>query len=153
MQNTNTPDTDTVSVPFWKSSQLYLRARLDDLAIWLPAQHAKYSPLVEFGYVLTSQGGVAAYNVDHALHCRSRCSSTTISTILRLATRSSRHRAQLCFRINKLHPNKRGLKLKRRLRRPQRRPLHLLLPYRPSRHLACRHLPRTMQNATSLPRN
>eukprot|EP00965_Chrysotila_dentata_P221717 6192534-Pleurochrysis_carterae.AAC.1 len=42
------------------------------LATWLPAQHSNYSPLVKFEYVLTSLGSVAAYNLEHALHCRSR---------------------------------------------------------------------------------
>eukprot|EP00965_Chrysotila_dentata_P036561 1217018-Pleurochrysis_carterae.AAC.1 len=58
--------------PIWDSSQLYLRAWLDDLANWLPAQHSNYAPLVEFGYVLTSRGSVTASSLDHALHCRSR---------------------------------------------------------------------------------
>eukprot|EP00965_Chrysotila_dentata_P153775 5083419-Pleurochrysis_carterae.AAC.10 len=29
-------------------------------------------PLVKFGYVLRSQGSVAAYNIEHTLHCRFR---------------------------------------------------------------------------------
>eukprot|EP00965_Chrysotila_dentata_P066666 2207230-Pleurochrysis_carterae.AAC.1 len=73
MQDNNaSTDTDSVSQPAWDSSQLHLRPWLDDVAAWLPAQHANYSPLIEFGYVLTSQGSVAAFNLEHALHCRSR---------------------------------------------------------------------------------
>eukprot|EP00965_Chrysotila_dentata_P159069 5254787-Pleurochrysis_carterae.AAC.1 len=67
--NIPTPDPDSVSLPSWDSSQLHLRPWLDDIAAWLPAQHSNYSPIIEFGYVLTSQGSVAAYD---ALHCRSR---------------------------------------------------------------------------------
>eukprot|EP00965_Chrysotila_dentata_P102778 3393193-Pleurochrysis_carterae.AAC.1 len=70
-ENNNTSDTETVSAPTWDSSQLYLRAWLDDIAAWLPSQHA-YSTFVEYGYVRTSQGSVAAYRLEHALHCRSR---------------------------------------------------------------------------------
>eukprot|EP00965_Chrysotila_dentata_P160592 5302013-Pleurochrysis_carterae.AAC.1 len=70
--NNQNPDSDSVPAPAWDSSQLHLRTWLDDIAAWLPAQHANYSPLIEYGYVLTSQGSVAAYNLDHALHCRSR---------------------------------------------------------------------------------
>eukprot|EP00965_Chrysotila_dentata_P067237 2225184-Pleurochrysis_carterae.AAC.3 len=73
MQDNNiTTDTDSVSAPSWDSSQLHLRAWLDDVAAWLPAQHSNYSSPIEFGYVLTSQGSVAACNLEHALHCRSR---------------------------------------------------------------------------------
>eukprot|EP00965_Chrysotila_dentata_P156888 5184073-Pleurochrysis_carterae.AAC.1 len=73
MQDTNTnTESDSVSAPSWDSSQLHLRAWLDDVTTWLPAQHSNYAPLIEYGYVLTSQGSVAAYNMDHALHCRSR---------------------------------------------------------------------------------
>eukprot|EP00965_Chrysotila_dentata_P048400 1605325-Pleurochrysis_carterae.AAC.1 len=57
--NDASTDTDPVSQPSWDSSQLYLRPWLDDVAAWLPAQHSNYSPLIEFGYVLTSQGSVA----------------------------------------------------------------------------------------------
>eukprot|EP00965_Chrysotila_dentata_P210684 6186034-Pleurochrysis_carterae.AAC.3 len=70
--NNQTSDSDSVSAPSWDSSQLHLRSWLDDVAAWLLAQHSNYSPLIEYGYVLTSQGSVAAYNLDHALHCRSR---------------------------------------------------------------------------------
>eukprot|EP00965_Chrysotila_dentata_P256920 6212716-Pleurochrysis_carterae.AAC.3 len=70
--NNQTSYSDSVSAPSWHSSQLHLRLWLDDVAAWLPAQHSKHSPLIEFEYVLTSQGNVAAYNLDHALHCRSR---------------------------------------------------------------------------------
>eukprot|EP00965_Chrysotila_dentata_P035345 1175887-Pleurochrysis_carterae.AAC.1 len=73
MQDNNaSTDTDPVSQPVWDSSQLHLRPWLDDVAAWLPAQHSNYAPLIEFGYVLTSQGSVAAFNLEHALHCRSR---------------------------------------------------------------------------------
>eukprot|EP00965_Chrysotila_dentata_P096348 3184169-Pleurochrysis_carterae.AAC.2 len=71
-ENNNITDIDTVSAPTWDSSQLYLRAWRDDIAAWLPSQHSNYSPLVEYGYVLTSQGSVAAYMLYPALHCRSR---------------------------------------------------------------------------------
>eukprot|EP00965_Chrysotila_dentata_P001516 50106-Pleurochrysis_carterae.AAC.1 len=70
--NNSSNDADTVSAPTWDSSQLYLRAWLDDIAAWLPSQHSNYAPLIEYGYVLTSQGSVAAYTLEHALHCRSR---------------------------------------------------------------------------------
>eukprot|EP00965_Chrysotila_dentata_P183142 6048103-Pleurochrysis_carterae.AAC.1 len=70
--NIPTPDPDSVSQPAWDSSQLHLRPWLDDIAAWLPAQHSNYSPIIEFGYVLTSQGSVAAFNLEHALYCRSR---------------------------------------------------------------------------------
>eukprot|EP00965_Chrysotila_dentata_P143074 4727900-Pleurochrysis_carterae.AAC.1 len=73
MQDTNlSTESDSVQAPSWDSSQLQLRAWLDDVAAWLPAQHSNYSPLIEYGYVLTSQGSVAAFNMEHALHCRSR---------------------------------------------------------------------------------
>eukprot|EP00965_Chrysotila_dentata_P165398 5462145-Pleurochrysis_carterae.AAC.1 len=72
----NNADTDSVSPLSWDSSQLHLRPWLDDIASWLPAQHSNYSPLIEYGYVLTSQGSVAAFDytfdIEHALHCRSR---------------------------------------------------------------------------------
>eukprot|EP00965_Chrysotila_dentata_P064687 2144916-Pleurochrysis_carterae.AAC.1 len=57
----NNPHTDSnsVSLPSWDSSQLYLRQWLDDIAAWLPGQHSNYPPLIEYGYVLTSQGSVA----------------------------------------------------------------------------------------------
>eukprot|EP00965_Chrysotila_dentata_P134768 4457893-Pleurochrysis_carterae.AAC.1 len=70
--NINTSDPDTVSPPSWDSSQLHLRPWLDDVASWLPAQHSNYSPLIEYGYVLTSQGSVATFDMDHALYSRSR---------------------------------------------------------------------------------
>eukprot|EP00965_Chrysotila_dentata_P089067 2940975-Pleurochrysis_carterae.AAC.1 len=70
--NINSADPDSVSPPSWDSSQLHLRPWLDDIASWLPAQHSNYSPLIEYGYVLTSQGSVAAFDMEHALHCRSR---------------------------------------------------------------------------------
>eukprot|EP00965_Chrysotila_dentata_P066716 2208655-Pleurochrysis_carterae.AAC.1 len=69
--NNNSNDADTVSAPTWDSSQLYLRAWLDNIAAWLPSQHSNYAPLIEYGYVLTSQGSVAAYTLEHALPCRS----------------------------------------------------------------------------------
>eukprot|EP00965_Chrysotila_dentata_P006049 198358-Pleurochrysis_carterae.AAC.1 len=73
MQDNNShTDSDSVSQPSWDSSQLYLRQWLDDIAAWLPGQHSNYPPLIEYGYVLTSQGSVAAFNMDHALYCRSR---------------------------------------------------------------------------------
>eukprot|EP00965_Chrysotila_dentata_P013632 451199-Pleurochrysis_carterae.AAC.1 len=71
-ENNIITESDSVSAPSLDSSQLYLRAWLDDVAAWLPGQHSNYSPLVEYGYVLTSQGSVAACNMEHALHCRSR---------------------------------------------------------------------------------
>eukprot|EP00965_Chrysotila_dentata_P127610 4220198-Pleurochrysis_carterae.AAC.1 len=70
--NINHTDPDAVSAPSWDSSQLHLRLWLDDVAAWLPAQHSNYSPLIEYGYVLTSQRSVAALDMEHALHCRSR---------------------------------------------------------------------------------
>eukprot|EP00965_Chrysotila_dentata_P154050 5091718-Pleurochrysis_carterae.AAC.1 len=70
--NIPSSDPDSVSLPSWDSSQLHLRPWLDDIAAWLPAQHSNHSPIIEFGCVLTSQGSVAAFNLDHALHCRSR---------------------------------------------------------------------------------
>eukprot|EP00965_Chrysotila_dentata_P144787 4782254-Pleurochrysis_carterae.AAC.1 len=70
--NITSTDPVSVSLPSWDSSQLNLRPWLDDVAAWLPAQHPNYSPLIEYGYVLTSQGSVAAANLEHALHCRSR---------------------------------------------------------------------------------
>eukprot|EP00965_Chrysotila_dentata_P105166 3473174-Pleurochrysis_carterae.AAC.1 len=70
--NNSTPDSDPASALSWDSLQLYLRAWLDDIAAWLPSPHSNYSPLAEYGYVLTSHGSVAAYNLDHAFHCRSR---------------------------------------------------------------------------------
>eukprot|EP00965_Chrysotila_dentata_P137944 4562618-Pleurochrysis_carterae.AAC.1 len=63
-ENNNTTDIDTVLAPTRDSWQLYLRASLDDIAAWLPSQHSNYSPHVEYGYVLTSQGSVAAYTLD-----------------------------------------------------------------------------------------
>eukprot|EP00965_Chrysotila_dentata_P037809 1257201-Pleurochrysis_carterae.AAC.1 len=72
MLNDASTDTDTVSTPSWDSSQLFMRAWLDDLAAWLPTKNADFATLVEFGYVLTSQGKVATYDMDHAIHCRSR---------------------------------------------------------------------------------
>eukprot|EP00965_Chrysotila_dentata_P049866 1653128-Pleurochrysis_carterae.AAC.1 len=71
MLNDASPDTDTVSTPNWDSSQLYMRAWLDDLAAWLPTKNSDFATLVEFGYVLTSQGKVATYDMNHAIYCRS----------------------------------------------------------------------------------
>eukprot|EP00965_Chrysotila_dentata_P107149 3540648-Pleurochrysis_carterae.AAC.1 len=68
--NISNVDSDTISPPTWDSS--HLRPWLDDIAAWLPAQHSKYSPLIEYGHVLTSQGSVAAFDMEHALHCRFR---------------------------------------------------------------------------------
>eukprot|EP00965_Chrysotila_dentata_P055224 1832684-Pleurochrysis_carterae.AAC.1 len=72
---TETDDPDTVSKPSWDSSQLHMRTWLDDLAIWLPSQQSDYATLVEQGYVITSQGKVAVYDLDHALAIRSRLQS------------------------------------------------------------------------------
>eukprot|EP00965_Chrysotila_dentata_P205280 6182867-Pleurochrysis_carterae.AAC.2 len=67
-----TEDPDAVSKPFWDSSQLYMRTWLDDLAIWLPSQLSDYATLVAQGSLITSQGKVATYDLNHALACRSR---------------------------------------------------------------------------------
>eukprot|EP00965_Chrysotila_dentata_P170846 5639214-Pleurochrysis_carterae.AAC.1 len=45
---------------------------LDDLAIWLPSQLSDYATLAEQGFVITSQGKVATYDLNHDLACRSR---------------------------------------------------------------------------------
>eukprot|EP00965_Chrysotila_dentata_P041374 1372422-Pleurochrysis_carterae.AAC.1 len=67
MQDNNShTESDSVPQPSWDSSQLYLRPWLDDIAAWLPGQHSNYSPLIEYGCVLTSQGSVAAFDMDHA---------------------------------------------------------------------------------------
>eukprot|EP00965_Chrysotila_dentata_P043150 1433211-Pleurochrysis_carterae.AAC.1 len=65
-------DPDSVSKPSWDSSQLHMRTWLDDLALWLPTQLSDYATLVERGYVLTSQGKVATFDLDHALAIRDR---------------------------------------------------------------------------------
>eukprot|EP00965_Chrysotila_dentata_P072494 2395283-Pleurochrysis_carterae.AAC.1 len=65
-------DPESVSKPSWDSSQLHMRTWLDDLALWLPTQCADYASLVEHGFVLTSQGKVATYDLDHALAIRDR---------------------------------------------------------------------------------
>eukprot|EP00965_Chrysotila_dentata_P082983 2737722-Pleurochrysis_carterae.AAC.1 len=63
-------DPESVSKPPWDSSQLHMRTWLDDFALWLPTQYADYASLVEHGYVFTSQGKVATYDLDHALAIR-----------------------------------------------------------------------------------
>eukprot|EP00965_Chrysotila_dentata_P134984 4464773-Pleurochrysis_carterae.AAC.1 len=65
-------DPDSVSKPSLDFSQLHMRTWLDDLALWLPTQLSDYATLVEHGYVLTSQGKVATYDLDHALAIRDR---------------------------------------------------------------------------------
>eukprot|EP00965_Chrysotila_dentata_P182842 6038403-Pleurochrysis_carterae.AAC.1 len=65
-------DPETVSKPSWDSSQLHMRTWLDDLALWLPTQSSDYATLVEHGCVLTSQGKVATFDLDHALAIRDR---------------------------------------------------------------------------------
>eukprot|EP00965_Chrysotila_dentata_P063338 2099118-Pleurochrysis_carterae.AAC.1 len=49
-----------------------MRTWLDDLAHWLPTQQSDYATLVEHGFIITSQGKVATYDLDHALAIRSR---------------------------------------------------------------------------------
>eukprot|EP00965_Chrysotila_dentata_P158534 5236491-Pleurochrysis_carterae.AAC.1 len=63
---------ESASKPSWDSSQLHMRTWLDDLALWLPTQYADYASLVEHGFVLTSQGKVTTYDLDHALAIRDR---------------------------------------------------------------------------------
>eukprot|EP00965_Chrysotila_dentata_P196705 6177749-Pleurochrysis_carterae.AAC.1 len=65
-------DPDSVFIPSWDSSQLHMRTWLDDLAVWLPTQQSDFATLVEQGFIITSQGKVATYDMDHALACRSR---------------------------------------------------------------------------------
>eukprot|EP00965_Chrysotila_dentata_P029536 981961-Pleurochrysis_carterae.AAC.1 len=65
-------DPDSVSKPSSDSSQLHMRTWLDDLALWLPTQLSDYATLVEHGYVLTSQGKVATFDLDHTLAIRDR---------------------------------------------------------------------------------
>eukprot|EP00965_Chrysotila_dentata_P093178 3077844-Pleurochrysis_carterae.AAC.1 len=64
-----TEDPYAVSKQSWGSSQMYMRTWLDDLSIWLPSQLSDYATLVEQGFVITSQGKVATYDLNHAQAC------------------------------------------------------------------------------------
>eukprot|EP00965_Chrysotila_dentata_P125706 4155273-Pleurochrysis_carterae.AAC.1 len=147
--NNNLTDFDTVSPPSWDSSQLDFRAWLDDVAAWLPSQHSNYSPLIEYGYVLTSQGSVAAYNLDHALHCRS-CLLVAHSFDAP-SPRNPVFTAQGPIRLRICRPPhaRRVLNRNRRHLQPPRLLQPALLPQPPSRHLVCRNFQPTKQSATS----
>eukprot|EP00965_Chrysotila_dentata_P014384 476800-Pleurochrysis_carterae.AAC.1 len=44
--------------PSWDASQVNLRAWLEDLFPWLQTRNQSYAPLIEKGYVNTTQGRV-----------------------------------------------------------------------------------------------
>eukprot|EP00965_Chrysotila_dentata_P121116 4005810-Pleurochrysis_carterae.AAC.1 len=44
--------------PSWDSSQISIRAWVDDVLAWTPTCDQSYAPLIEHGYVLTSHGRV-----------------------------------------------------------------------------------------------
>eukprot|EP00965_Chrysotila_dentata_P212938 6187337-Pleurochrysis_carterae.AAC.1 len=52
------PVTVSISQPSWDSSQISIRAWVDDLLAWIPTCEQSFAPLIEQGYVLTSHGRV-----------------------------------------------------------------------------------------------
>eukprot|EP00965_Chrysotila_dentata_P066464 2200659-Pleurochrysis_carterae.AAC.1 len=62
---TDTPD-PVSDKPSWDASQVSLRPWLEDLYPWLQTRNQSYAPLVERGYVLTSQGRVVVCSNEHA---------------------------------------------------------------------------------------
>eukprot|EP00965_Chrysotila_dentata_P052436 1739551-Pleurochrysis_carterae.AAC.1 len=67
MQQT-TNHTPTVSTdPSWDCSHITIRAWADELLTWLPTENASYAPLIEHGYIVTTQGRVVVANHNHAI--------------------------------------------------------------------------------------
>eukprot|EP00965_Chrysotila_dentata_P050061 1658579-Pleurochrysis_carterae.AAC.1 len=54
--------------PSWDASQVNLRPWLEDLFPWLQTRNQSYAPLIEKGYVLTTQGRVVVTSNEHAEH-------------------------------------------------------------------------------------
>eukprot|EP00965_Chrysotila_dentata_P245664 6206698-Pleurochrysis_carterae.AAC.3 len=52
--------------PSWDSSQISIRAWLDDVHAWIQTCDQSYAPLIEHGYVLPSHGRVVVASKDHA---------------------------------------------------------------------------------------
>eukprot|EP00965_Chrysotila_dentata_P114890 3797309-Pleurochrysis_carterae.AAC.1 len=67
MQRT-TNHTPTVSTePSWDCSHITIRSWADELLTWLPTENASYAPLIEQGYIVTTQGRVVVANANHAI--------------------------------------------------------------------------------------
>eukprot|EP00965_Chrysotila_dentata_P023547 780520-Pleurochrysis_carterae.AAC.1 len=59
--------TDPLSArPSWDASQVTIRPWLEDLQPWLSTCNPSYTPSIENGYVITSQGRVVVVFMEHA---------------------------------------------------------------------------------------
>eukprot|EP00965_Chrysotila_dentata_P127565 4218760-Pleurochrysis_carterae.AAC.1 len=67
MQQT-TNHAPTVSTdPSWDCSHITIRSWADELLAWLQTENISYAPLIEHGYILTTQGRVVVANHNHAI--------------------------------------------------------------------------------------
>eukprot|EP00965_Chrysotila_dentata_P189352 6173273-Pleurochrysis_carterae.AAC.2 len=66
-----TKEQSTVSITSsqlsWDSSQISIRAWVDDVLAWIPSCEQSFAPLIEHGYVLTSHGRVIVTSKEHAI--------------------------------------------------------------------------------------
>eukprot|EP00965_Chrysotila_dentata_P021247 703526-Pleurochrysis_carterae.AAC.1 len=68
MQSTNKePSAVSNPQPSWDSSQISIRAWVDDVLAWIPTCDQSFAPLIEHGYVLTSHGRVVVTSKEHAI--------------------------------------------------------------------------------------
>eukprot|EP00965_Chrysotila_dentata_P131919 4361270-Pleurochrysis_carterae.AAC.1 len=52
------PSSISTTQPSWDSSQISIRAWVDDVLTWIPTCDQSFAPLIENGYVITSHGRV-----------------------------------------------------------------------------------------------
>eukprot|EP00965_Chrysotila_dentata_P160565 5300749-Pleurochrysis_carterae.AAC.1 len=61
------PSSVSSTQPSWHSSQISIRAWLDDVLTWIPTCDQSFAPLIENGYVITSHGRVVVASKEHAI--------------------------------------------------------------------------------------
>eukprot|EP00965_Chrysotila_dentata_P158205 5226611-Pleurochrysis_carterae.AAC.1 len=61
------PSSVSSTQPSWDSSQISIRAWVDDVLTWIPTCDQSFAPLIENGYVITSHGRVVVASKEHAI--------------------------------------------------------------------------------------
>eukprot|EP00965_Chrysotila_dentata_P194895 6176658-Pleurochrysis_carterae.AAC.1 len=85
--STKEPLTVSTFQPSWDSSQISIRAWVNDVLAWAPTCDQYFARLIEQGYVLTSHGHVVATQ-QRACHCRLSPYLFSLRSTLSLAARA-----------------------------------------------------------------